>query len=250
MSFEAVSCGLRLRPTKVEWNLDHLQDVKESLTGVWRMFEWMPFKWLSYEDESSTVYGYVLNLAPEMMFYLSKIVSFHKGQGRKIKPGQKVHSSVAFCDERYHPSAILPDQGCLYELVGKGSRSNTEWVKGWEDLIEMDIFDLSLMSDVVEKLKSGTKGGSSMWVYRLTAMTSTGGHLFTLERAFLTAKHRGRSNRLARETKRRSRTSSDLYLCWPTSRGSEMCNRDFGEIIERSQWVHNLFMPENFFKMS
>ena len=67
MSFEAVSCGLRLRPTKVEWNLDHLQDVKESLTGVWHMFEWVPFKRLSYQDESSTVYRYDVTLTPEMM---------------------------------------------------------------------------------------------------------------------------------------------------------------------------------------
>ncbi|KIM36837.1 hypothetical protein M413DRAFT_285325 [Hebeloma cylindrosporum] len=156
MSFEAVSCGLRLRPTKVEWNLEHLHDVKESLTGVWKIFEWMPFKRLSYKDESST------NYRP------------HKGRGRKIKPGQKVHSSVAFCNESYQPRAILPARRRLSELVGKGSRSNREWVEGWEDLLEMDIFDLSLMSNVIETLKSGTAGGESpMWVYRLTAMTST-----------------------------------------------------------------------------
>ena len=126
--------------------------------------------------------------------FLGKTLSFHKGRGRKIKSGQKVHSSVAFCNESYHPRAILPEK-CLYELIGKGSRSNTEWVKGWEDLIEMDIFDLSLMSNVIETLKSGTEG-SSIWVHRLTAMTSTGGHFFMLERAFLIAKHRQRSNRL------------------------------------------------------
>ena len=173
MSFEAVSCGLRLRPTKVEWNLEHLQDVKESLTGVWHLFEWMPFKRLSYQDELSTTYRYVLKVTFEMIIYLCK-TSFHKGRGRKMKSGQKVHSSVAFCNEGYHPRAILPEQGCLYELVGKGSRSNREWVNGWEDLIEMDIFDLSLMSNVIEMLKSGTGGESSMWVYRLMAMTSTG----------------------------------------------------------------------------
>ena len=198
MSFEAVSCGLRLHPTKVEWNLDHLQDVKESLTGVWHMFEWMPFKRLSYQDESSTVYRYVLKLTFEINIYFCQTVSFHRGRGQKIKPGQKVHSSVAFCDESYHPRAILPDERCLYDLVRKGSRSNREWAKGWENLIEMDIFDLSLMSNVIETLKSGTGGGISMWVYRLTAMTSTGGHLFRLERPFLTVKHRRRSNRLAR----------------------------------------------------
>jgi hypothetical protein len=184
MSFEAVSCGLRLRPTKVEWNLDHLQDVKESLTGVWHIFEWMPFKRLSYQDESSTIYRYVLKLTREMIIYSCITVSSHQGQGREIKSGQKVHSSVAFCNESYHPRAILSEQRCLDELVGKGSRSNREWVKGWEDLIEMDIFDLSLLSNVIEMLKSGKGGENSMWVYRLTAMTSTGGHFFMLEEHF------------------------------------------------------------------
>jgi hypothetical protein len=113
-----------------------------------------------------------------MMFYSCNILSFHKGRGRKIKSGQKVHSSIAFCDESYHPKANLTQQRCLCELVGKGSLSNREWVRGWEDLIEMDIFDLSLMSNVIEALKSGTGGESSMWVYRLTAMTSTGRSLF------------------------------------------------------------------------
>ena len=133
-----------------------------------------------------------------MIIYLWKTVRFHKGRGRKIKSGQKVHSSVAFCDESYHPRAILPEQRCLGELVGKGLRSNRELVKGWEDLIEMDIFDLSLMSNVIETLKSGTGGQSRMWVYRLTAMMSTGGCFLLLESMFLTAEHRRRSNRLAR----------------------------------------------------
>ena len=139
-----------------------------------------------------------LKLTPEIIIYLCNTFSLHKGRGRKIKSGQKVHSSVAFCDENYHPRAILPGRRCLYELVGKGSRSNREWVKGWEDLIEMDIFDLSLMSNVIEMLKYGTGGASSMGAYRLTAMTSTGGRFFMAERAILTAKHRRRSNRLAR----------------------------------------------------
>ena len=114
-----------------------------------------------------------------MIFCSCNIVSFHKGRGRKIKPGQKVHSSVAFCDKSYHPKAFLPQQRHLYELVGKGSLSNRDWVKGWEDIIEMDIFDISLLSNVIEILKSGTGSESSMWIYRLRAMTSTGRYLFT-----------------------------------------------------------------------
>jgi hypothetical protein len=57
----------------------------------------------------------------EYLFMSTFLVSI-KGEGRKIKPGQKVHSSIAFCKENYRPKAIFrPDHECLYELVGKGS---------------------------------------------------------------------------------------------------------------------------------
>jgi len=137
-----------------------------------------------------------LNLPLKCYLYIYGC-SFHKGRGRKIKSGQKVHSSIAFCDKSYHPRAMLPEQRRLCELVGKGSLLNREWVKGWEDLIEMDIFDLSLMSNVIESLKSGAEDESSMWVYRLTAMMSTGMYCFILEYNFLTTKCRWRSNRIA-----------------------------------------------------
>ena len=125
-----------------------------------------------------------LELTLEILFYLCNIVSPHMGEGRSIKPGQKVHSSIAFGDESYHPKAILPQERCLYDLVGRGSRSSTEWVKGWEDLIEMDVFDLSLMLNVIAILKSG-KGHESS-VSRLKAMTSTGTYVFVLKQTLLT----------------------------------------------------------------
>ena len=43
-----------------------------------------------------------LKITLETIFYLYKFASFHKGRGRKIKSDQKVHSSIAFCDESYH----------------------------------------------------------------------------------------------------------------------------------------------------
>ena len=106
------------------------------------------------------------------------IPSSHNGRGRKIKPGQKVHSSIAFCDKSYHPKAISPPQRSLRQLVGKGSLSNREWVNGWEDLIEVDIFDLSLMPYVIERLKLERGSETSIWLYRLKAMTATGGYFF------------------------------------------------------------------------
>ena len=42
----------------------------------------------------------------------------------------------------------------------------------------MDIFDLSLMPTVIERLKLERGSETSIWVYRLKAMASTGGHFF------------------------------------------------------------------------
>ncbi|KAF8463189.1 hypothetical protein JB92DRAFT_2838920 [Gautieria morchelliformis] len=56
MSYEAISHGLQMRPTKVDWDWKNLGEVKESLTPVWHIFEWLPFKRLSYKDLSSTTY--------------------------------------------------------------------------------------------------------------------------------------------------------------------------------------------------
>jgi hypothetical protein len=53
---EAINSGALLKPKKVEWDWQNLDVVKESLTGVWSLFEWMPFKRLSYEDSTSTTY--------------------------------------------------------------------------------------------------------------------------------------------------------------------------------------------------
>jgi len=56
MSYEAISSGLHLKPVKVEWDWKNLADVKESLTSVWSIFEWLPIKRLSYKDGTSTTY--------------------------------------------------------------------------------------------------------------------------------------------------------------------------------------------------
>lgn len=112
-----------------------------------------------------------------MIFYLCDVVSFHKGRGRKVQPGQRLHSSIAFCEKDYYPKAILKDK-YLFKLLGTGSRSNRDWARDWKGLLEMDIFDLSLMKRAIEELMSKTKDEKSMWAYRLCAMASTGRYLF------------------------------------------------------------------------
>jgi len=56
MMSEAINSGALLRPKKVEWDWQNLGAVKESLTGFWHLFEWVPFRRLSYENSTSTTY--------------------------------------------------------------------------------------------------------------------------------------------------------------------------------------------------
>ena len=53
MTYEATSAGLKLSPTDVEWKWDELGRVHESLTLGWKLFEYLPFKRLSYKDARS-----------------------------------------------------------------------------------------------------------------------------------------------------------------------------------------------------
>jgi hypothetical protein len=56
MSYEAISSGLQMQTTKVDWDWNNLGEVKESLTWVWHIFEWLPIPRLSYEDALSTTW--------------------------------------------------------------------------------------------------------------------------------------------------------------------------------------------------
>jgi hypothetical protein len=58
MSYEAVSVGLRVNTTNVEWKLDELGRVEKSLTGLWWLLEYIPLKFLAYRDADTTTIGY------------------------------------------------------------------------------------------------------------------------------------------------------------------------------------------------
>ncbi|EDR08351.1 uncharacterized protein LACBIDRAFT_294115 [Laccaria bicolor S238N-H82] len=158
MSFEAVSSGLRLQSPRVEWPWDKLHEVQESLTYTWWICEWFPIKRLSYEGPDSTT-----NL-------------WHRGQGRKILSGQKLHSSIAFCPQGYNPKAALPQRPQRrrwVEIVAAGQRFDQDWAVEWKDILEMDIFDHAIMPEIVNKLKLEPEGDNTVWTYRLDIITST-----------------------------------------------------------------------------
>ena len=54
MSYEAISAGLLMEPSNVQWKWEQLGDVHESLTGfIWNLFEYLPFKRRTYRDSHS-----------------------------------------------------------------------------------------------------------------------------------------------------------------------------------------------------
>ena len=91
-----------------------------------------------------------------------------------MQPGQMVHASVAFC-KKYRPKALLPSNTELRNwdgLVDSGNKFATNWTQGWEDLLEMDIFDASTADMVIQRIQDSS-ANPIVWVHRLTVMTWT-----------------------------------------------------------------------------
>lgn len=104
-------------------------------------------------------------------------VSWHRGKSRQIQPGQKIHASVAFSPQDYHPKAVFPPEerskkiwGDLIKLKGK----TTEFVypEEWKDCLEMDMFDLNTANAVVNELEKQSVDPLA-WVHRLKVMTKS-----------------------------------------------------------------------------
>ncbi|KAF7972140.1 hypothetical protein HWV62_18876 [Athelia sp. TMB] len=146
MCYEAMSCGLKMTLHSVIWKWEELGALHESLTGVWKVFEYIPFKRLTYKNASPTTYRW------------------HRGQGRIIQHGQKVHISVAFARDGYQPSAKYPKLKMseaeakwksllLSKTTIKNTRASTyKLPDGWEAELEMDVFNVSVADAVVKNL--------------------------------------------------------------------------------------------------
>ena len=51
MTYEAIQHGLRMMPYEGKWSVIKR---KESLTWIWKVFEYLPLRRLTYADETST----------------------------------------------------------------------------------------------------------------------------------------------------------------------------------------------------
>ncbi|KAF9553950.1 hypothetical protein CPC08DRAFT_209697 [Agrocybe pediades] len=80
MVHEAQALGLRMRPFTWELSSEEHIEVKESLTGLWTVLEWLPFRRLTFGNGKTE--GGRETYRP------------HHGVGRIIQPGQKIHGSL------------------------------------------------------------------------------------------------------------------------------------------------------------
>ncbi|TFK27916.1 WD40 repeat-like protein, partial [Coprinopsis marcescibilis] len=137
MVSEAKAAGLRTREFDRELLPKEHIEIKESLNGVWHLFELLPFVRLTY---TARLQGRVLTRRP------------HCWASRKIHPGQKIHPAVLVEEMRtsYLPQARLASQhprSLLTRLRSDKHGRNEFWnairedglknTKGWllEDLL-------------------------------------------------------------------------------------------------------------------
>ncbi|KAJ7488829.1 hypothetical protein FB451DRAFT_1024522, partial [Mycena latifolia] len=160
MENEATSAGLRLkpRPSGGSWQMSELlkDNRHESLRGFWRFMEHLPLKRLTYKKLDE------VTRTP------------HRGAGRIIVPGQRIHISIAFT-KPYAPRAeFLSDTHIEWaSLVGK--EMDLVWSSQLANDIELDLFDASFMIEAVDQLRALRDKGDmtenlDYWVERLRFM--------------------------------------------------------------------------------
>ncbi|KAF8873815.1 hypothetical protein BD779DRAFT_1451418 [Infundibulicybe gibba] len=155
MGNEAMLAGLDLTASRAEWDWNKLKEDRptESLSVVWWFLEVFLFKQLSYKGTRSTRRYFPCRL----ILNLAKTISrrFHLADPRIIKPGQKIHASVAFVGSGYHPKAKFSKEAPKNQwnhIVGKGNKWNPEWAHGLGDLLELDLFDHSDIPNIMGNL--------------------------------------------------------------------------------------------------
>lgn len=106
----------------------------------------------------------------------------HYGAGRVIYPGQKIHASVAFRKgEGYSPIADFwhgtEPMPFWHDILGTGPSGKFRRISAWRDHLEMDLFDLTNLPDVLARLggKDITDGDASHILNRLYFLKSLSG---------------------------------------------------------------------------
>ncbi|KAF9539634.1 hypothetical protein CPC08DRAFT_494431 [Agrocybe pediades] len=127
---EAGALGLRMKPFTRELSSEEHIEVKESLTGLWTVLEWLPFRRLTFNRESA---GGHETYRP------------HHGAGRVIQPGQKIHASLTLANKLGESGGYIPKAQISRALLSriKNSDADTFWKnlgdEEFRDLLEVDL---------------------------------------------------------------------------------------------------------------
>ena len=93
--------------------------------------------------------------------------------GRVIKPGQKIHASVAFIED-YKPKANFAEgmtQKTWDDILGMGKQDQISWTKEIQEILEMDLFDHSNVKTIIDELELNME--NSQLIGRLEFLAST-----------------------------------------------------------------------------
>ncbi|KAK0211880.1 hypothetical protein IW262DRAFT_338292 [Armillaria fumosa] len=162
MEHEASEAGLRFAEREAigEWKWDHLRkdEPTRSLHGCWWIPEYLPIKTFVYSGKE-----------------ISTTHERHRGRGRSILPQQHIHASVMFQHKGYTPSAtFLGDKGrdwaSLLEISDITKLEDLSWADEWAYMLEMDLFDDSMVRMTIGQLKGDTLLDPVLLLRRLAFM--------------------------------------------------------------------------------
>jgi hypothetical protein len=99
------------------------------------------------------------------------------GKGRVIKPGQKIHASVAFI-RNYEPRAVFSDgveKGDWLRILTKGRKDTVDWSNEIKDFLELDLFDHSRLKILLDNLQKNmdAESAAGLVLWASTGMCAT-----------------------------------------------------------------------------
>ena len=158
MVFEAWAAGLRTSPFERERSYERIK-VIESLTWPWRFFEICPFTRLTFTRNENGIKTTRMWVCWRLQSYLliEAFVRPHLGSGRKIHPGQKIHSALVRARgpsaENHIPKASVfddnHDNNSFWANLRGWGREPTANIPEW---LEVDLYEYSKLA--VDKLVS------------------------------------------------------------------------------------------------
>lgn len=103
----------------------------------------------------------------------------HRKKGRLIKPGQRIHASVAFI-KSYTPKALIAmnAQSTITwdNILTSGRQDNLNWS---QDILDMDLFDLESVPLIVDAIRADLNSTDLVGRLDFLALTRKGGLTFT-----------------------------------------------------------------------